>query len=180
MKIISVVGQPASGKDTVADYIKTKGFAEYSSADFIRNDMGKVGIETTRKNMQEFSSEMRKKLGNGYPYFDIVKTISGDTVISGARNTSEIKVMRDKFGDELKVIAVEAPIETRYKWAKERKRIGDNISFEEFKKEEDKEKDNSSGTHEVDKVVEMADIKILNEGTLEDLYKKVDEVLKTI
>ncbi len=180
MIIISVVGQPASGKDTVADYIATKGFAEYSSADFIRRDMDKVGIETTRSNMQVFSADMRKKVGNGYPAMYMTENIQGDTVISGFRNTAEVEVFKEKFGDQYKIIAVEAPIETRYKWASDRKRIGDNISFEEFKKEEDNEKANNTGSHEVDKVIGMADIKLINDGTLEDLYGKIDEVLKYI
>ncbi len=87
--IIGVVGYPASGKDTVADYIASLGFTNISSGDFIREEMKKEGMETDRTNMIDFVSVMREKLGDGYPTTEIVKKIKGNTVISGFRNTED-------------------------------------------------------------------------------------------
>ena len=61
---------------------------------------------------------------------ETIKSIKGNTVISGIRNTEEVEVFRKKLGNIFKLIAVEAPIEIRYSWAKERQRIGDNISLD--------------------------------------------------
>ncbi len=175
--IISVVGHPASGKDTVADYIGTKGFVKFSSSNFIRKDMQTLGIPEDRTSMNRFVSEMRLKFGNSYPAQEIINVMEGDTVIAGFRNTAEIKKFQDTFNGEFKVIAVEAPIDTRFGWAKERGRIGDDITLEHFTKEEEIEKGHHSGSHEVDKVIQMADFTIINNGTKEDLFKKIDDIL---
>ncbi len=178
--IISVVGHPASGKDTVADYIGTLGFKKFSSGDFIRADMKTLGIPEDRTSMNTFASDMRKKFGNSYPAQEIINVIDGNTVIAGFRNTEEIKKFHDTFNDKFKIIATEAPIEIRYQWAKERGRIGDNISLEQFIQEEEKERSQSSGSHEVDAVINMADIVLVNDGTKEDLFKKVDGILEKL
>ncbi len=175
--IIGIVGYPASGKDTVADYIASKGYVNISTGDFIRKEMKKVGIETNRDNMINFVTEMRKKFGDGYPTTEIIKNIHSDTVISGFRNTEEVKTMRRNFKNEFKVIAVESPIEMRYLWAKQRGRIGDEISFDEFTLEEAKEKSSITSKLDTDKVIEMADIKIINDAMKEDLFVKVDDYL---
>ncbi len=85
--------------------------------------------------------------------------------------------MKEKFPNEFKLIAVDAPIETRYTWGKERGRIGDEVSFEQFvKTEEEREKSSKFGKLNTDKVIEMADFILTNDGTKEDLYKKIDGI----
>ncbi len=175
--IISVVGHPASGKDTVADYIGTKGFTKFSSGDFIRNDMKTLGIPEDRTSMNRFVTEMRQKFGNGYPAQEIINIIEGDTVIAGFRNTAEVKKFQDAFDGRFKIIAVVAPVDMRHMWAKGRGRIGDDITLEHFIKEEEVEKGHHSGSHEVDKVIESADYTLFNDGTKEDLFKKIDDIL---
>ncbi len=177
MLIIGITGQPSSGKDTVAEYLASKGFAHVSSSDKIREEMRKVGLTTERENVSNFVIEKRKERGNGYLAEQISDAIIGDTVVSGLRNTAEIEIFRKRFGKEFLLIAVDAPIETRFRWAKDRGRIGDNISFEQFKKEEEKERAGSS-FHEVDHVIKLADHLIFNDGTKEELLKKVDSCLR--
>ena len=178
--VIAVVGHPASGKDTVADYIAEKGFAKISSSDIIRTEMNILGISTERSNMVIFAKETRVIYGNSYPTGGIIKQINGDTVISGFRNLDEIGNMRATYGERFYLVAVEAPIETRYGWGKERGRFGDNISFEQFRLDENTEKADRSGSHEVDQVIKTADILLINDGTKEDLYKKADTWFATI
>lgn len=77
------------------------------------------------------------------------------------------------------LIAVEAPLEVRYKWAKARGRTGDDISFGQFKLEEEKERGGSSA-HEVDKVIEMADHHIINGSSKEEMFVKTDKILSNL
>lgn len=180
MIVISVVGHPASGKDTVADYLAERGFVKISSSDFLRAEMKKIGLPLDRPAMQKFVSEMRQKYGNGYPAIDIVESIHANTVVSGFRNTQEVKTLHDAFGGNFRVIAVETPSEIRYQWSKERNRVGDNISYEDFLAAEALEKAAQSGVFEVDAVIEMADIKFINNSTKEDLFRRVDEFVSGI
>jgi dephospho-CoA kinase len=176
MKIIGVVGQPSSGKDTIAEYLVSRGYVHVSSSDKIREEMREAGVPTDRESMSKFTVEKRKERGNGYVAEKIAADIHGDTVVSGLRNMAEIGVFRQKFGGDFVLIAVEAAIETRYERAKARGRIGDNFSFERFKEIEDKERSGSS-FHEMDKVIQAADHLLANDGTKEELLEKVNEIL---
>ena len=181
MKIIGIVGQPSSGKDTVANYISKKlNIQHVSGGDFIRAKMKEEGLPLDRSSINNFVSTMRKKVGMAYPYNEIIPSVKADTIFSGMRNVAEIKALKDGFGDDFVLISVETPQEVRYRFARARGRIGDGISFEKFQEEEVAERNNLSGTHQVDLVVKMANFEIENLGTEDDLYKKVDEILQKI
>lgn len=177
MKIIGVTGQPSSGKDAVADYLAGEGFVNISGGDILREQMRQLGIPTDRTHLTEFSSQMRAKHGNDYLARQSTDRVKGDTVISGIRNTDEVALFRAKFGDDFIMIAVDAPIKTRYRWARERGRMGDEVTFERFKAEEERERASVSGSHQVDAVIALADVVLVNDGTIEDLHRKVDEFL---
>ena len=180
MTILGITGHPASGKDTVADYLVLKGFLKISMGDILREEMQKQGIPTDRAHVHEFVRDMRKKGGNSYPAHEVIKRIRGNTVTCGIRNTEEVRIFREKFATDFKFIAVDAPIDVRYPCAKERRRIGDDISFEQFEIEEERERAHDSGSHEVDLVMAQADFKIINDATKEDLFGKIDKVLSQI
>lgn len=178
--VFGVVGHPASGKDAVSDYLALRGFFKISGGDILREEMKKIGIPLDRAHVHEFVVKMRKENGNGYPAQEEVNRIknnNGNSVVIGMRNTEEIKILRNGVGYDFKLIAVNSPTEVRYERAKARGRIGDDISFEQFKEEEKKERSATSGSHEVDKVIEISDVLIDNDGTLEELHEKIDELL---
>ena len=78
------------------------------------------------------------------------------------------------------LVAIETPLEVRYARAQDRGRVGDHISFEQFKKEDEEERKSQSGSHEVDLVIAMADTVLQNNGSMEDLFKKVDSLVNSI
>ncbi len=179
--IIGITGQPASGKDTVAEYLVSKGFVNISTGNIIREQMREDGLPTDRETMNKFVKAKRAELGNHYPGEEALKKLKERSILSGFRNTTEVTYFRGKLGNQFVLVAVEAPIEKRYEWAsKGRGREGDNITFEEFKRQEDQERPASSGSHEVDAVIEMADHLIVNDGTKEDLLRKVDGLLEQL
>lgn len=143
----------------------------------MREEMQKLGIPIDRSHIHEFVNEMRKKRGNGYLAEETIKKIKGNTVVSGIRNSEEIRIFRENLGNAFKLIVVQTPIAARYVRAKERGRIGDAISFERFKAEEEKEKAAESGSHEVDKVMALADITMSNDGSKEYLFQKIDALV---
>ena len=78
------------------------------------------------------------------------------------------------------LVAVTAPIERRFKWAQKRGRITDSVTLEEFKDREHIESQGKSHEQNMTAVVEMADIILSNEGTLDELRKKVDDMARNI
>lgn len=178
--VVGVTGHPASGKDTVADYLVRLGFSKFSCGDILRKEMKKLGIPTDRSHIHEFVKEMRVQRGNGYLAEEIIKNIKGNTVISGIRNRGELDAFKKKFDNNFKLITVQTPIEIRYKRAKNRNGIRDNISFDQFKAEEEKEKNTESGSHEVDLVIKEADAVIENGETPETLFLKIDKFIESM
>jgi len=181
--IIGITGTYAAGKDTVADYLKTKGFAYYSCSDIIREACREAGQETNRENLINMGNHLRKKYGNGYLAQEILKKIKKNkkekALVVSIRHPEEVK--RLKENSSFFLITVDAPLMVRFRRTRLRKgRPEDRDSFEEFKKHEEEEKKGKGSGQQLDQVNKMADYKITNNGTLEELYKKIDKVLEKI
>jgi dephospho-CoA kinase len=185
MKIIGLCGQPASGKDTAADFFVEKGFLHLSTGDILREEMIKQGIPVDREHMGAFGAKTKKERGMGYLAelaADKIMVNSNASngsntkaVVSGLRAALEIDILRKRFGDEFTLLAIDAPIELRYERAKKRNRPGDDLTFEQFRAQEENERNHPSGAQEVDKVIALADKVINNSGTIEDLKDKLEQ-----
>jgi dephospho-CoA kinase len=180
MKIIGVCGQPASGKDTVADFFISKDFKHISLGDTLREEMRKHGIPIDRARMSDFAAEAKKSRGMAYLAEVAAEQVSGNTVISGIRGTAEVEFFRRKFGPDFMLLFVDAPLKTRYERARKRNRPGDDISFDEFCRIENHERSAISGAQEVDKVVALADRTIDNSGSVDALLVQLQGILDGI
>lgn len=178
--IIGLTGTFSSGKDTVANYLQKKGFFHLSLSDLIREECQKIGRYHSRDDLIEMGNKLRKKYGPGIlAKMALRKTKEKEKiVISSIRNPYEVKELK-KEGNFF-LLALDAPIEIRYQRAKKRGKIDDTVSFEKFKAQEESEKKGNRFQQQLDKVISLADFKIINDKTLKDLYKKVDEILEKI
>lgn len=176
--VVCVVGQPGSGKDELANFLeKRRKFCHISTGNIIREEMKKKNIPTDRGNMRIFSQKMREKAGNMYPANIAAERIVGDTVITGPRNVAEVEFFKNRFTDWFVLVAVDAPIEIRYERVKNgRGRAGDDISFNEFKAQEEAEY--NSGTHELSKLLAMADYVIDNSRKKEEMFVKMECIIE--
>lgn len=178
--IIGLVGQPSSGKDTVVEFlIKKHGFKHVSSGDIIRKFIAENNLgEPTRELMQKTGNELRTKHGGEVLVQMALKENVERLAISGLRAIPEIEAVKNAGGE---IWAVEAPIESRYQWALARGRVGEDVSFEEFKRIELAEaKNTDKNAQNVEEVVKMADKRIVNDGTVEELESKVDLSIKAV
>ena len=177
--IIGVVGSIASGKDTVADYLEKKGFFSVSQSDILRKIMKAEGMDISVPNMTEFGNKLRRTKGHSIlaeKAFELIK--EKDAVVTSIRQVGEIRYWREKPGFFL--IRVDAPIKLRLKRLLERKRPGDIGSLLELKEIEAKQADGKNGGMNMNACYKMADYEVINDGTLEDLYKEVDNVIARI
>lgn len=177
---LAFVGHPAVGKDTVADYIsKQFSLTCVSSSDLIReyvttNNLG--GLD--RVNLRNVANQLRAEHGGDYLVRIALAKVPDNLLLTGMRAIDEVETFQKKGGI---VIAVLAPVEMRYDLAKKRGRIGENISFEEFKKIEDQEAENTDrNAQNVNKVIGMAQHQIINDGTLEELFAKAKKVVEDL
>lgn len=176
--IIGLTGTKASGKSIVAEILKEKGFFYTSTSDLVREEALKRGITNyTIKDLQDIGNEIRKNFGSG----ELVKRClekakdKKDVIIDGIRNPGEVQEIKKANGI---VIAIDAPVELRFKRILERKRESDPKTLEEFKKMEERDrKDKEELGQQVDKCMEMADHLITNDSTLENLKTKIEYIL---
>lgn len=179
MKLIGLTGTFSSGKDTVAEYLASKGFQHISTGDIIREHVRERGIPIDRDTLHSVSNEIRKARGRGVFAEEALERINGDAVISGLRNVAEVEALKNHPGATFVMLAVDAPIEIRWERAHSRGRIGDEVTLEKFRAQEALEMSNPAGQQMGD-VMRLADYTIMNEGTLEDLKQDVEKVLSQV
>ena len=176
--IIGLTGTNASGKGTVADYLKSLGFEYHSLSDVIRDELASKNIPATRENLISEGNRLRDQFGASILAKRIIeKTSNRNTVIDSIRNTKEVLEFR-KLKNFI-FISVDSPIEIRYERAKKRGRAENASSLEEFKAIEAREASKNSNEQQIDKCIKMADFKIVNEGTKEELNEKIAKIVKS-
>ncbi len=171
--VIGLTGLPGSGKTEVAKILKKLGFKIFSMGDVVRDEVKERGLELKRKNLEKVAIEVREKEGKdavAKRIIEKVKNISCEKIcIDGIRGYEEICAFKKAFKN-FKLIAVVCSKDKRIARLKERNRSDDDL-----KKLEERER------HErllgIDKAIEAADVRILNDGSLENLEKEVRKVL---
>lgn len=178
--IIGLTGKNGAGKTKVANYLKLKGFEFISLSDILREEAKKEGIDEKRENLHIIGNKLRKKYGSGILAVRALEKIKfgKDYCVDSIRNPAEIAEFR-KISNFL-LIGVDTQIELRYKRVLRRNRIGENISFEKFKELEEIENSHDEEKQQLNKCLEMADKIIENNGIVEELYKKIDEILSKL
>ncbi len=182
--IIGLTGKNASGKGEVANYLKSRGFIYYSLSDVIREEATKRVLGHSRDNLINLGNELRKKFGPSYLAqqinFKIKKQLKNDKklsfVIDSIRSPFEAKELMKNKGFVL--VGVDAPIKLRFKRLLERNRVGDSKTLEEFKRQEQRENLKSDINQQLDSTFGMAKKIIINDGTLEELQIRIDDLLK--
>lgn len=178
--LIGVTGTHASGKDSVSDYLKEKGFFHFSLSDAIRAECDKRGLPKDRDTLRDMGNELREKQGASVlaklAVEALEKTGAQNAVITSVRNPEEVKFLKKQPG--FIFLAVDAPIKLRYERAKSRHRESDFIDFETFKKQEALEVAGGPGKQNLGEVMAMADHITINDSTIENLRKKINKILK--
>ncbi|OQA04974.1 MAG: hypothetical protein BWY68_00028 [bacterium ADurb.Bin400] len=175
--IIGIVGSIASGKDTVADYLKTKGFAALSLSDTLRKLMRQDGAEITTSNMTEYGNNLRNTKGYDYLAKEASKEIKSneDVIVTSIRQVGEVEYFKQMANFTL--VKLDAPIELRLDRLIKRGREGDIKNLTELQEIEAKQADGKGGGMNMNRCYQLADEEIINDGTFDELYQKVDDLV---
>lgn len=183
MIIIGITGTIGAGKGTVVEYlVKNKGFKHFSARELISEEVSIRGLESNRDNMVMVANDLRSKYGSSYVADELYRRAlvsNNNCIIESLRTVGEIESLRDK--ENFVLLAVDAEPKIRYKRILERKTTTDNVSYEKFLEDEAKEmKSDDPNKQNLKKCIEMADFVIDNNGTLDELNLKIEEILKII
>lgn len=178
--IIGIVGSIASGKDTVAEYLETKGFVSISLSDTLRKIMKSEGLEISIPNMTEYGNKLRETKEHGYLAKLALKEMNEDTdaVITSIRQEGEAVTLKSRA--DFTLVKLDAPIEMRMERLIERAREGDIKNMDELREIEAKQASGENGAMNMNKCFSMANHTLINDGTIDDLHRKVDKMLEDI
>lgn len=179
-KVICIVGQLGSGKGTAARFFVKQGYKFYSLRDRVREDMEKVGLELTRTNMQDFADDLRKRFGLTVFAVKTEKLFlsegSEKVVLESFRNPAEVTYFKTKY--HAKVIGIVADPKKRFAFMAKRGRMGDPKTWEEFLKVDNRDKGIGQAVNGQQTVacLNLADVVVENNGTVEELEQKLGEL----
>jgi dephospho-CoA kinase len=176
--VIGLAGEMGSGKGTVAKFIaeKYKG-SYYRFSTMLRDVLDRLHLEQSRENLPKISVALRNAFGEDIfdkvMVGDIEKDQSEIIVVDGMRRLKDAENLRKLAGFYL--VYVDASLENCFERIVKRHENTDDAgkTIEEFKKEHTDEPET-----QIRALKDISDFVVENNGTLEELYAKVDEVIK--
>ncbi len=176
MRVICVTGMPAAGKEEFQIVAMELGYAVVRMGDVVRDEARRRGLPITDAAIGGMAHEERARHGPGVWAERTIPRVQGERVlIDGLRSPAEREIFRKAFGTDLVVFGIEACQETRWRRVQQRQRPDDAKTFDEFRRRDARELGWGLGD-----VVRSADVRILNEGSLDDFYEHVREELRRL
>ena len=171
---VGLTGFNAAGKGEAAQILQKFGYSYFSLSDVVRDEAVSRGLNTSRNNLIMTGNSMRMEHGAGIIAEMICSRLDDYSVIDSIRNPEEVRVLRDKGNFIL--LGIKADARKRFKRMKQRGRAGDAFDFEEFISQEQREMNGSAASQQLARCQEMADVQICNNGSLEELEKRIAAV----
>lgn len=164
-----------SGKSEAVKFFTDKGYRKVYFGEVVINELKEKGLEVNEKNERLIREDLRdrygmaamavKSLGKIREYFK-----SGNVVIESLYSWSEFKTVQNEFGDNFKLLAVHTDKKLRYERLMKREirpLMKDEAISRDISEIENIEKGGP---------IAFADYMILNNGSLEELKLKLEEL----
>lgn len=176
--ILGLAGEISSGKGTTAKYICEKyNGSSHRFSTMLRDVARRMYLEENRENLQKISTIFRENFFDDILSSVIAKDVENDKyeiiAIDGVRRLADIVYLQKILG--FKLVYIEADMKKRYERITNRGENSDDNSktFEEFEKDHEREAE-----RQIKDLKNHAEYVINNNGSLEDLYKQIDEIIK--
>lgn len=183
--MIGVCGTVAAGKETLTSFFREKGFVYFETRRIIIEELKKLGLEASRKNMQDWADQQRAKHGVGALMEIMLERANKDKtkncMFDSLRNDGEADFLK-KNCDNFVLIGVDAPREIRFKRAVARAKPSDPVILEEFLKMDERDLHDAGNPlgQQTQKLLDMADFVIINDKDLESARKQVESIWQKI
>ena len=181
VKILALVGMSGSGKSVAVDYLTDKNYPKVYFGGMIYKEMEKRGIPRSEDGETEkkFREEIRETEGKDW----VVRQVIAETkdliaagqkriILDGVYSWTEYKTLKHEFPTNLTFIAIVVDKKLRYA------RVA-NRPDRPFDASALRERDRSEIENlEKGGPIAAADYYILNNGAKEDIYTRLDEIIK--
>ncbi len=180
--IIGITGTLGAGKGTVVEYLKGKGFKHFAVSDtFLVSEARRRGLEPTRVVRRDIANEFRAKGPTKlqeavYEMARPAIEAKENVIIEPQHTAGEVGFIQSLGGVEL---SVDADLEIRYQRIQKRGSSKDNVTFEEFKKEQEFEMSQTDpNMNNLGAAIAKADYHLTNNGNQEELFAQVEKALE--
>jgi dephospho-CoA kinase len=178
MKVIGVVGLPASGKGEFSRIAAGMGIPVVVMGDVIRDAVRAAGLPETDQNLGSVANELRKEGGmaaiaeRSLPAIESQK--AAIVLVDGIRGDAEVDFFRTRF-PEFVLIGVDAPFMTRLSRLNERRRADDVHDADDLSTRDSREIAWGLG-----RALSLADHLIMNDGSIEEFEAEARNLLAGI
>ncbi len=178
-RLIALVGMPGAGKSEVAGIFQKSGSQLIHFGDITWQELKNLRLEYNEQNERHVRELLRKKHGMAaYAILNLPRIDSAlessDVVVDGLYSWEEYLLLKKKYNERLKVVAVWASPVSRYQ------RLGSR-AVRPLSEQEAVNRD----TAEIEQLnkggpIAMADFTIANECSLKELVKRTEEVIRQL
>ena len=176
--ILGIAGEIGSGKGTIAKHVTQEhAGSTHRFSTVFRDVLERLHLKETRENISTLSLILRKNFGEDLMaksmYHDAQNDEHDIVAVDGVRRMADLTYLKEL--PHFKLIYVESDMMTRYERVVKRNENSDDAqkTFEEFKKDQELEPET-----QIRDLKNYADHVVDNNGTYQDLYKQVEEILK--
>ncbi len=177
--IIGLTGTFGAGKGAIVDYlVKEKNFTHYTASGYLTDVIKERGMAVNRDSMIAVANELRATHSPSYlveVLYNRAKENQGDAIIESLRAVAEVEKVQELGGV---VVGVDAEPKLRYDRSVLRASAKDDVSYNKWEAQEKEESQSDDPTKQnIPGAMNCADYILYNNGTLEELHQKVDELL---
>ncbi len=181
--IIGITGTLGAGKGTVVEYLTgRKGFSHYPVRDFLQKELARRGLPVNRDTLTDIANEIRVRHGTAYiveQLFLQAQQHATSSVIESIRTPGEVDALRKH--KDFYLLAVDADPEKRYQRIRKRNSETDNISYQRFLENEQREMHSDDPNKQnLSACINKADYVMENNDTIEDLNQQTESFLAAI
>jgi len=179
--LIGLTGKNGSGKGVVSDFLKSMGYHYHSLSDVVREEIVSRGNKVTRDLLITTANELRTNYGPSVLAERIMAKLDPEKnyVIDSIRNPFEVEALRRR--KDFFLLMVDADPKTRFGRLKERARENDPKDYDAFLKLEAAEAgSNDPNTQQLNRTCDMADARVENNNTIEELHEDIRHVLRAL
>lgn len=180
---IGLIGKNGSGKSTICEYLKTKGAWVVSLSDFVREAAWELGRPIDRNALIQTANELKATQGLDYlakrafQASQAQSQLASLLVYDSIRHPAEVAYLQQKG---VILFGIQTPITQRFERVKSRSGDTDQISWETFEEQDHRESTGQSSGQSINECLDHCDAILLNDGSIDDLYRKVDILIQSL
>lgn len=162
-RVIVLTGMPGAGKEEFVKVAMEKGYSIIRMGDVVREEARRRGTVMDDRGVGGFANLEREVHGPGIWAERCLKALGeGDTVIDGSRSLEELDIFRRSLGSGLRLVAIHSSPDQRFMRLQKRARYDAPQDRKEFRERDMRELGWGLGS-----LIAMADVMLVNDGTLE-------------